>query len=243
MVPAPKRGQIVREIGDELRACKDDLGALVTLEMGKILAEGKGEVQEMIDIADFAVGLSRQLYGLTMPSERPEHRMYEQWHPLGIVGVISAFNFPVAVWSLERAARGRLRGLRGVEAVAEDSAHCHRGAENLRSGVGAAWLARSFQSGDWRGRDGGHASAGRPADSAGERHGFLPHGTHRGGNRGPAAGTDIARTGRQQRRYCDERRQSGSGAARGAVRRGGNRGPALHQHSPACLCSAASPAK
>jgi aldehyde dehydrogenase (NAD+) len=99
MVPAPKRGQIVREVGDELRRFKDDLGTLVTLEMGKILAEGKGEVQEMIDIADFAVGLSRQLYGLTMPSERPEHRMYEQWHPLGIVGVISAFNFPVAVWS------------------------------------------------------------------------------------------------------------------------------------------------
>jgi aldehyde dehydrogenase (NAD+) len=99
MVPAPKRGQIVREVGDELRAYKDDLGTLVTLEMGKILAEGKGEVQEMIDIADFAVGLSRQLYGLTMPSERPQHRMYEQWHPLGIVGVISAFNFPVAVWS------------------------------------------------------------------------------------------------------------------------------------------------
>jgi aldehyde dehydrogenase (NAD+) len=99
MVPAPKRGQIVREIGDELRHFKDDLGTLVTLEMGKILAEGKGEVQEMIDVADFAVGLSRQLYGLTMPSERPRHRMYEQWHPLGIVGVISAFNFPVAVWS------------------------------------------------------------------------------------------------------------------------------------------------
>ena len=99
MFPAPKRGQIVREIGDELRRYKDDLGTLVTLEMGKILAEGKGEVQEMIDIADFAVGLSRQLYGLTMPSERPEHRMYEQWHPLGVVGVISAFNFPVAVWS------------------------------------------------------------------------------------------------------------------------------------------------
>src|SRR5436309_5752833 len=99
MVPAPKRGQIVREIGDELRASKDDLGTLVTLEMGKILAEGKGEVQEMIDIADFAVGLSRQLYGLTMHSERPLHRMYEQWHPLGVVGIISAFNFPVAVWS------------------------------------------------------------------------------------------------------------------------------------------------
>jgi aldehyde dehydrogenase (NAD+) len=99
MVPAPKRGEIVREIADELRAHKAELGALVSLEMGKILAEGLGEVQEMIDIADFAVGLSRQLYGLTMHSERPGHRMYEQWHPLGIVGVISAFNFPVAVWS------------------------------------------------------------------------------------------------------------------------------------------------
>jgi aldehyde dehydrogenase (NAD+) len=99
MFPAPQRGQIVREIGDELRRFKDDLGTLVTLETGKILAEGKGEVQEMIDIADFAVGLSRQLYGRTIASERPEHRMYEQWQPLGGVGVISAFNFPVAVWS------------------------------------------------------------------------------------------------------------------------------------------------
>ena len=98
-VPAPKRGEIVRQIGDALRAHKDDLGALVALEMGKIFAEGKGEVQEMIDIADFATGLSRQLYGLTMHSERPGHRMYEQWHPLGPIGVISAFNFPVAVWS------------------------------------------------------------------------------------------------------------------------------------------------
>src|SRR5205085_8452324 len=99
MLPAPKRGEIVREIGNELRAHKTALGTLVSLEMGKILAEGLGEVQEMIDIADFAVGLSRQLYGLTMHSERPGHRMYEQWHPLGVVGVISAFNFPVAVWA------------------------------------------------------------------------------------------------------------------------------------------------
>ena len=99
MLPAPKRGLILRDIGDELRRVKDELGALVSLEMGKILAEGRGEVQEMIDIADFAVGLSRQIYGLTMHSERPGHRMYEQWHPLGVVGVISAFNFPVAVWS------------------------------------------------------------------------------------------------------------------------------------------------
>ena len=99
MMPAPKRGEIVREIGNELRRFKAELGALVAIEMGKILAEGQGEVQEMIDMADFAVGLSRQLYGLTMHSERPGHRMYEQWHPLGVVGVISAFNFPVAVWA------------------------------------------------------------------------------------------------------------------------------------------------
>jgi aldehyde dehydrogenase (NAD+) len=99
MVPAPIRGQLVREMGEELRRRKDMLGSLVSLEMGKIKAEGDGEVQEMIDIADFSVGLSRQLYGLTMHSERVKHRMYEQWHPLGIVGVISAFNFPVAVWA------------------------------------------------------------------------------------------------------------------------------------------------
>ncbi len=98
-VPAPKRGEIVRQLGNRLRDLKAELGALVTLEMGKIDAEGQGEVQEMIDICDFAVGLSRQLYGLTMHSERADHRMYEQWHPLGVVGVISAFNFPVAVWS------------------------------------------------------------------------------------------------------------------------------------------------
>ena len=98
-VPAPKRGEAVRRLGEALRRHKDDLGALVTLENGKIRAEGLGEVQEMIDIADFAVGQSRMLYGLTMHSERPAHRMYEQWHPLGVVGVISAFNFPVAVWA------------------------------------------------------------------------------------------------------------------------------------------------
>jgi len=98
-VPAPVRGETVRQLGDTLRKHKADLGALVTLENGKIRPEGEGEVQEMIDICDFAVGLSRQLYGLTMHSERPGHRMYEQWHPLGVVGVISAFNFPVAVWS------------------------------------------------------------------------------------------------------------------------------------------------
>ena len=97
--PAPKRGDVVRQIGEQLRKYKEPLGKLVSYEMGKSLQEGYGEVQEMIDICDFAVGLSRQLHGLTMHSERPSHRMYEQWHPLGIVGIISAFNFPVAVWS------------------------------------------------------------------------------------------------------------------------------------------------
>jgi aldehyde dehydrogenase (NAD+) len=98
-IPAPKRGEIVRQLGDAFRIHKQDLGQLVSYEMGKSLQEGLGEVQEIIDICDFAVGLSRQLYGLTMHSERPGHRMYEQWHPMGLVGIISAFNFPVAVWS------------------------------------------------------------------------------------------------------------------------------------------------
>ena len=99
MVPAPKRGEVVRDLGNILREYKEPLGDLVSLEMGKIQVEGWGEVQEMIDICDFAVGLSRQLYGLTMGSERPRHRMYEQWHPLGPIGIISAFNFPVAVYA------------------------------------------------------------------------------------------------------------------------------------------------
>ncbi len=99
LIPAPKRGEIVRQYGEALRENKEALGKLVSYEMGKSLQEGYGEVQEMIDICDFAVGLSRQLYGLTMHSERPGHRMYEQWHALGVVGIISAFNFPVAVWS------------------------------------------------------------------------------------------------------------------------------------------------
>src|SRR5437773_2100402 len=99
LVPAPKRGEFVRRIGEKLRARKRELANVVCLETGKIMAEALGEVQEMIDICDFAVGLSRQLYGLTIASERPGHRMMEQWHPLGPIGVITAFNFPVAVWA------------------------------------------------------------------------------------------------------------------------------------------------
>lgn len=98
-VPAPKRGELIRLLGEELRSAKTALGRLVSIEVGKITSEGLGEVQEMIDICDFAVGLSRQLYGLTIATERSEHRMMESWHPLGAIGIISAFNFPVAVWS------------------------------------------------------------------------------------------------------------------------------------------------
>ena len=98
-LPAPKRGELIQLFGQELKNSKEILGRLITMETGKILEEGRGEVQEMIDICDFATGLSRQLYGLTIASERPGHRMMETWHPLGIVGVISAFNFPAAVWA------------------------------------------------------------------------------------------------------------------------------------------------
>ena len=103
-VPAPRRGEFVRVLAEELRAAEDDLGRLVTLETGKIVSEGLGEVQEMIDICDFAVGLSRQLYGRTIATERADHRVMETWQPLGVCGVISAFNFPVAVWSWKNAA-------------------------------------------------------------------------------------------------------------------------------------------
>ena len=99
MVPPPRRGEVVRQVGEALRAKKAELGLLVTVETGKIRSEGEGEVQEMIDMCDFAVGLSRQLYGLTIASERPRHRMIEQWQPLGPIGIITAFNFPIAVWA------------------------------------------------------------------------------------------------------------------------------------------------
>ena len=129
LVPAPRRGELVRLLGEELRAAKDDLGRLVSIEVGKIPSEGLGEVQEMIDICDFAVGLSRQLYGLTIATERPGHRMMETWHPLGVVGVISAFNFPVAVWSWNAALALVCGNCGGLEAVGEDAADraCLRG--------------------------------------------------------------------------------------------------------------------
>ena len=135
--PAPKRGEIVRQLGDALRAEKHALGQLVSYEMGKSLQEGLGEVQEMIDICDFAVGLSRQLYGLTMHSERPLHRMYEQWHPIGIVGIISAFNFPVAVWSWN-AALAWVCGNVTVWKPSEKTPICGNAVQNIVAKVFAA---------------------------------------------------------------------------------------------------------
>ena len=142
--PAPQRGEAVRLMADALRAKKDLLGSLVSLEMGKIKAEGDGEVQEMIDIADFAVGQSRMLYGLSMHSERPRHRMYEQWHPLGVVGIISRLQFPGRGLVVERVPRRRLRRHLRLEALAPHAALRDRGAEDLqrshRSGEAAADL-------------------------------------------------------------------------------------------------------
>src|SRR6267143_1742833 len=130
--PGPVRGDTVRRLGNALRELKHELGQLVTLETGKIIAEGEGEVQEMIDICDFAVGQSRMLYGLTIQSERPSHRLMEQWHPLGVVAVISAFNFPVAVWSWNGPGR-RLRRRHSLESFRKNAVDCDCGNKNCRA--------------------------------------------------------------------------------------------------------------
>ena len=135
-LPAPARGEAIRRIGNALRKYKDPLGSLVALENGKIKAEGDGEVQEMIDIADFAVGQSRMLYGRTMHSERPQHRMYEQWHPLGLVGTISAFNFPVAVYAWNACIACGLRQRQHLEAVAQYATVCCSCAEDHQRSAG-----------------------------------------------------------------------------------------------------------
>ena len=135
-VPAPKRGEVVRDLGNALRALKEPLGDLVALEMGKIRAEGHGEVQEMIDICDFATGLSRQLYGLTIASERPGHRMMEQWHPLGAIGVITAFNFPVAVWSWNAAIAAACGDIGHLEARRADAPDGNRRPAHRQPGHG-----------------------------------------------------------------------------------------------------------
>ena len=243
MLPAPQRGEIVREIGDELRKAKQELGRMVTLEAGKIVAEGQGEVQEMIDIADFACGLSRQLYGLSMHSERPGHRMYEQWHPLGVVGVISAFNFPVAVWSWNALIamvcgdtvvwKPSLKTPLCAVAVQEIcdrvlERHGWKGVLNLVIGTDDVIGERLIQ---------------RPPRSAHQRDGFHPHGAACRAGGGRAAGPQPARTRRQQRRDRDGRCRSRPGGPRGAVRRGGHGRASAARRFEDCLCTKSIAAK
>ena len=183
LVPAPKRGEVVKELGDELRRNKEALAELVTLEMGKTLREGLGEVQEMIDICDFAVGLSRQLYGRTMPSERRLHRLQEQWQPLGVVGVITAFNFPVAVWAWNTAIALVCGDTGPVEALQQDPAlrrrlHPHRRAGAAQGRPRPGRLQPGRRQGQRDRRPGQHRPAGGP--------GVLHRLACRGPARGPA---------------------------------------------------------
>ena len=208
-VPAPRRGELVRLLGEELRAAKADLGRLVTLEVGKIVSEGLGEVQEMIDICDFAVGLSRQLYGLTIATERPDHRMMETWHPLGVVGVISAFNFPVAVWAWN-AALALVCGDRGrLEAVGEDAADRARRRRRsferaaARFGDGARRACRRSLIG---GRDVGEALVDDPRVPLVSATGSTAHGPRGRPARRRALRPRDPRARRQQRRDRRARR-------------------------------------
>ena len=231
-VPAPRRGEAVRLLGDALRAAKEDLGALVTLENGKIKAEGLGEVQEMIDIADFAVGQSRMLYGLTMHSERPQHRMYEQWHPLGVVGIISAFNFPVAVWAWN----SFLAAICGNASVWKPSPKTPLTAIAVQHICNQVMREHKLPAIFQLFIDGGTELATRFVD---DRRvalvsftGSTAVGRNGGGARGAPARQGAAGARRQQRHH---RRRVGGPETRGArhrVRRGRHRGPALHDHAP-----------
>jgi aldehyde dehydrogenase (NAD+) len=212
-VPAPKRGEIIRQFGNALRAAKSDLGRLVTLEAGKILAEGEGEVQEMIDICDFAVGLSRQLYGLTIASERPGHRMMEQWHPLGVVGIISAFNFPVAVWAWNSALAavcgdatfGNLRNRRRCARLPPSKSPS-------ASAAPTAWT-RHFQPGHRRARSRRRKNGLRQAPAADLRHRLDQHGPRCRPKSAAPPGPRAARIGRQQRHHRRRLGRPGPGHA------------------------------
>jgi len=224
MLPAPKRGEFVRQIGHALREHKEALGALVSLEMGKIRAEGEGEVQEMIDICDFAVGLSRQLYGLTMASERPLHRMYEQWHPLGPVGVITAFNFPVAVWSWNST----------LAAVCGDTVIWKPSSETPLTAVAVTKIAASVMEGT--GFEAVFNLVVGKGSVVGDR---IDPGRSRGCHVGGGAVWSLhPRAWRQQRHHRDGRRQPRTGGPRRALCRRRHRWPTVHlaatTHRPSC---------
>ena len=209
---------------------KEPLGDLVSLEMGKIRAEGHGEVQEMIDICDFAVGLSRQLYGLTMHSERPAHRMFEQWHPLGVVGVITAFNFPVAVWSWNAA----IAAVCGDPVVWKPSQYtplCAIAVQHIANRVMADHgLAGIFNLIVGAARTIGDLLLDDRAPAADLVHRFDAGGPARGRARGAPLRPNDPGTGRQQCHHRRRRRRSRSGNARDPVRRSRHGRPALHHH-------------
>ena len=236
-VPAPKRGELVRLFGEELRAHKADLARLVSLEAGKVSSEGEGEVQEMIDICDFAVGLSRQLHGLTIASERPGHRMMEQYLPLGVVGIISAFNFPVAVWAWNSALAlvcGDSCVWKPSEKTPADS-HRHAGPVRARPGAlqrgrrhGARAPVPAAERRRRRRRSDGRPPPGRPGLS----HRLHPHGSRRRPACGGALRPLPAGAGRQQRHHRHAQCRPGAGRARHPVRRLRHGRPALHHHAP-----------
>ena len=234
LVPAPKRGELVRLLGEELRAHKEELAALVTLETGKIISEGRGEVQEMIDVCDFAVGLSRQLYGRTIASERPGHRLTEVWQPLGPVGVITAFNFPVAVWAWN-AALALVCGDPVVWKPSEKTPLCALACQRLLDGA-----LRRFDPEDWTGLStvvlGAHAVGERLVDDP-PRRPRLGHRLHGHGPRGRRAGRQAlrpvaARAGGQQRRHRLPVGRSRPHRAGHRVRRRRDRRAALHHPAP-----------
>ena len=236
-VPAPKRGELVRQLGVKLREVKKELGALVTLEMGKIRAEGEGEVQEMIDICDFACGLSRQLYGLTMHSERPNHRMYEQWHPLGVVGVISAFNFPVAVWSWNCALAAVCGDSDTVEARQQDPADRDRLHQDRRSTSARPKPASIRRSSRLVVGKGSARSASDCCTTSASRWSPRPARCEDRGYRvaeivGKRLGRTILELGGNNAIIVTPSRRHGHGDAGDPVRRGRHGRPALHQHPP-----------
>ena len=230
--PAPRRGEAIRLCGEALRTNKDALGSLVALEMGKTKPEGDGEVQEMIDIADFAVGQSRQLYGLTMHSERPGHRMYEQWHPLGLVGIITRVQLPGRGVGLELVPRRRVRRHRHLEAVAEDPAVRDRLHADLQRSAAKAAASRTCSSCSTMPAPSSQSAGRRQARRADQLHRLdqgRPHG--RRARRAPH-GPQPAGAGRQQRDHRRRHRRPEAGDPGDRVRRGRHRRPALHHHAP-----------
>ena len=234
IVPAPRRGEFVRLLGEELRAAKDDLGRLVTLEAGKIASEGLGEVQEMIDICDFAVGLSRQLYGLTIATERADHRMMETWHPLGVCGVISAFNFPVAVWSWN-AALAFVCGDRVVWKPSEKTP-AHRARHRRRSSAARRSASAACRRASARSSSAGARSARLLVEDQRVPLVSATGSTAMGRQVGPKLAAPLRprdpRARRQQRRDRRAVRRSRPGAARHRLRRHRHGGPALHDAAP-----------